>query len=88
MKKTLLIVSLALVSSLALAGPGISGADRERAAALVAQMTLDEKIDFIAGKTGGFSTYGIPRLGIPALWMADGPQGVRNIGSTYIQSTF
>lgn len=88
MKKTLLIVSLVLVSCLAFAGSRISKADRERAAALVAQMTLDEKIEFISGKTGGFSTYGIPRLGIPALWMADGPQGVRNIGRTYIQSTF
>ena len=88
MKKTLLIVSLSLVSSLALAGPRITMADKERAAALVAKMTIDEKINFISGKTGGFSTYGIPRLGIPALWMADGPQGVRNIGGTYIQSTF
>lgn len=43
---------------------------------LVAQMTLEEKAALCVG-TGPGSTAGVPRLGIPAVRMADGPHGVR-----------
>lgn len=41
-------------------------------------MTLTEKIDLLGGT--GFGTRAIPRLGVPALQMTDGPVGVRNFG--------
>ena len=77
----------ALLTPATAAAPTASGTPEQRAAALVARMTLDEKIAMVHGDafpTGG--TYaghvpGIPRLGIPDLYLADGPNGVGN-GST------
>ena len=43
---------------------------------LIKKMTLKEKIAMIHGATS-FTNTGVPRLGIPALMMSDGPQGVR-----------
>jgi beta-glucosidase len=51
-------------------------ADR-RAEDLLARMTLAEKVGLLAG-VGWMETKPIPRLGIPALKMADGPMGVRS----------
>jgi beta-glucosidase len=47
---------------------------------ILAQMTLEEKISMLAGTELWYST-GVPRLGIPAFRMADGPNGVRGIWS-------
>ena len=44
---------------------------QQRADALVAQMTTDEKLDLVASGTNG-----VPRLGIPPLAYRDGPNGV------------
>ena len=52
--------------------------DKAVAEALVSQMTLEEKIDLISGENSTFCTPGIPRLGIPSIRTADGPQGIRN----------
>ncbi len=43
---------------------------------LIAQLTLEEKIGMIHG-AGLFRTDGVERLGIPPLYMSDGPMGVR-----------
>ncbi len=43
---------------------------------LLGRLTLEEKVGFIHAASK-FSTAGVPRLGIPPLWMSDGPHGVR-----------
>ena len=58
----------------------LGGAQRQ-ADDLVSQLTLDEKISLVHGDTfgpPGFAGHvpGIPRLGIPDLYLADGPNGV------------
>ena len=43
---------------------------------LLSKLTLEEK-DSLIYANSTFSTAGVPRLGIPELWMDDGPMGVR-----------
>jgi beta-glucosidase len=51
---------------------------------LISQMTLDEKADMLSGT--GFDSKPLPRLGIPAMRMTDGPLGVRNEKATAFPS--
>ena len=46
---------------------------------ILRQMTLEEKIDYIGG-LNDFYIRPMPKLGLPALKMADGPVGIRNYG--------
>ncbi len=49
----------------------------DRIDALLAEMTLEEKVSLChAGSK--FAVTGIPRLGIPEFTMSDGPHGVRH----------
>jgi beta-glucosidase len=75
------LLGLALVglSLPAWSGNGAETQDDSRADAILAKMTLEQKIDYIGG-TEGFFVRAMPDLGVPALRMADGPMGVRNYG--------
>jgi beta-glucosidase len=55
-----------------------SGADA-RVDAILAKMSLEQKIDLLGG-TDGYFVRVMPELGFPRLRMADGPMGVRNFG--------
>ena len=46
----------------------------------VADLTLEEKASLITG-LNSWETHPVPRLGIPSVWMADGPVGLRKAGS-------
>ncbi|MDH3552212.1 MAG: glycoside hydrolase family 3 C-terminal domain-containing protein [Gammaproteobacteria bacterium] len=50
-----------------------------RVDSILSQMTLEEKVDLIAG-VDFFYLRGLARLSVPRLRMADGPMGVRNDG--------
>ena len=61
------------------ARPASQSDDDARAGAILAKMSLEQKIDYIGG-FDGFYIRAIPELGVSALRMADGPMGVRNGG--------
>ncbi len=59
-------------------GDTVQATPRQRAAELLAKMALPQKINMLHGSAGSYvgQTAPIPELGIPALTMEDGPQGV------------
>lgn len=74
MRKLILLSALAI---LACSCSTDRSADIEtRVEAALSQMTLDEKIAIVHAQSK-FSSPGVPRLGIPELWVMDGPHGVR-----------
>lgn len=48
--------------------------------ALIASLTLEEKVELLAGQ-GTFRTTGLPHRGIPQLITSDGPHGLRGYRS-------
>ncbi len=72
----LLLPTLVLVVAAAAGGQKPPAPDVDaRVEDLLSRMTPDEKLQLLAGT--GFDTPAVPRLGIPALHMTDGPAGVR-----------
>ena len=68
------VVSAAIAASLChVCAHAADSADVEK---LISTMTIEEKIDFIGGT--GFATRALPRVGIPAFKMSDGPVGARS----------
>ena len=61
------------------ARPASQSDDDARAGAILAKMSLEQKVDYIGG-FDGFYIRAIPELGVSALRMADGPMGARNGG--------
>jgi beta-glucosidase len=47
-----------------------------RVADALSRMTIEEKVSMLSG-SGWMESTGVPRLGIPAIKMADGPMGIR-----------
>jgi beta-glucosidase len=92
MKKTAGTISTAIFClTLILIGPAIGkpGAPPQsdidqRVEKILSQMTIEEKIDYIAGnespKASNMFIRDVPRLGLPLFKMSDGPMGVRTWG--------
>ncbi len=82
MKKSFLILASAAV--LAACGGPLSPQDKltvndKKIDALIAQMTLEEKVNMLHSKTN-MSSAGVERLGIADMHYADGPFGIREEG--------
>ncbi len=82
MKKTFPLIVLAGLFIILLISCKTPESIDQRVEKLLSQLTLEEKVSLIHGNTY-FTTPAIPRLGIPALHMSDGPCGVREENAPY-----
>ncbi|MCR9289668.1 MAG: glycoside hydrolase family 3 C-terminal domain-containing protein [Bacteroidetes bacterium] len=69
---SLLLILLAIESKAQVSPESID----EKIENILSQLTLKEKVAMCHAQSK-FSTPGVPRLGIPEIWMSDGPHGVR-----------
>lgn len=66
----------------------ITDKDKQFAEDAVARMSLLEKVEMLYGHIDGFHINSVPSVNIPAIAMADGPQGVRNLQKKQLHSTY
>ncbi|MDV7186141.1 glycoside hydrolase family 3 C-terminal domain-containing protein [Lutibacter sp. TH_r2] len=77
MKYTQFIIAILICSVLILfCSNNLNAQNKNNIDSILSKLTLKEKIAMIHAQSK-FSTPGVPRLGIPELWMSDGPHGVR-----------
>ena len=80
--KKLFILSFSLFAAVAVAQTPVplyldeSQSIEVRVQDALSRMTLEEKVKLCTAQSK-FSSHGVPRLGIPEIWMSDGPHGVR-----------
>ena len=73
-----------LISLVALVIAAHAQSLEQRVSGLLSRMTAEEKAAMLSG-SGWMESHAVPRLGIPAIKMCDGPLGVRNwVGSSAI----
>jgi beta-glucosidase len=82
MKKSLSLILLAGLLSILFNACKTEESIDQKIEKILSQLTLEEKVSLIHGNTF-FTTPAIPRLGIPALHLSDGPCGVREENSPY-----
>ena len=77
MKRIVILTMILFTLPMAARQYEVTQEHKDRAAEIVKQMTLEEKIAYVGGYQDWYIR-AIDRLGLPAVRMADGPQGVRN----------